>query len=240
MTLLDTILDTRSKQLTSSDTQIGFFTDSYDIFAIGLVTSLLGIVFFGGKIPDADDTAIKVATSAGTVAGQVGFGILADVVGRKKMYGLELMIIIFSTLAQSLSSGSPAMSIVGLIVFWRVLMGVGIGGDYPLSAIITSEFATTRWRGFMMNAVFAMQGFGQLGAGIVLLTVTQGFRNSLSLSETVTDCSKNGACVSAVDKMWRIIVGYDFPEWMIPSKAHAKKAQAPGTSQNTSMCKSLT
>lgn len=240
MTLLDTILDTRSKQLTSSDTQIGFFTDSYDIFAIGLVTSLLGIVFFGGKIPDADDTAIKVATSAGTVAGQVGFGILADVVGRKKMYGLELMIIIFSTLAQSLSSGSPAMSIVGLIVFWRVLMGVGIGGDYPLSAIITSEFATTRWRGFMMNAVFAMQGFGQLGAGIVLLTVTQGFRNSLELSETVTDCSKNGACVSAVDKMWRIIVGYDFPEWMIPSKAHAKKAQAPGTSQNTSMCKSLT
>lgn len=167
------------------------------------------MVFFGGKIPDADDTAIKVATSAGTVTGQVGFGILADVVGRKKMYGLELMIIIFSTLAQSLSSSSPAMSIVGLIVFWRVLMGVGIGGDYPLSAIITSEFATTRWRGFMMNAVFAMQGFGQLGAGIVLLTVTQGFKKSLELSETVNDCSTNGACASAVDKMWRIIVGYD-------------------------------
>lgn len=211
------ILGTKSKKLTESDTQIGFFTDSYDIFAIGLVTSLLGVVYFGGKIPDADDTAIKVATSAGTVAGQVGFGILADVVGRKKMYGLELMIIIFSTLSQSLSSSSPAMSIVGLIVFWRVLMGVGIGGDYPLSAIITSEFATTRWRGFMMNAVFAMQGFGQLGAGIVLLTVTQGFKNSLELSETVTDCSKNGACVSAVDKMWRVIVGYDFPRWMTPS-----------------------
>lgn len=139
---------TRSKWLTSRITQIGFFTDSYDIFAIGLVTSLLGVVYFGGKIPDADDTAIKVATSAGTVAGQVGFGILADVVGRKRMYGLELMIIIFSTLAQSLSSSSPAISIVGLIVFWRVLMGIGIGGDYPLSAIITSEFATTRWRGF--------------------------------------------------------------------------------------------
>lgn len=141
------------------------------------------------------------------------------------MYGLELMIIIFSTLAQSLSSSSPGMSIVGLIVFWRVLMGVGIGGDYPLSAIITSEFATTRWRGFMMNAVFAMQGFGQLGAGIVLLTVTQGFKNSLELSETVTDCSKNGACVSAVDKMWRIIVGYDF-SWMDDSLHCSPKRKA--------------
>lgn len=32
----------------------------------------------------------------------------------------------------------------------------GIGGDYPLSSIITSEFATTKWRGAMMGAVFAM------------------------------------------------------------------------------------
>jgi len=31
------------------------------------------------------------------------------------------------------------MSITGLLIFWRVLMGIGIGGDYPLSAIITSE-----------------------------------------------------------------------------------------------------
>jgi PHS family inorganic phosphate transporter-like MFS transporter len=28
----------------------------------------------------------------------------------------------------------------GLLVFWRVVMGIGIGGDYPLSAVITSEY----------------------------------------------------------------------------------------------------
>ena len=39
-------------------------------------------------------------------------------------------------------------------------MGVGIGGDYPLSAIISSEFASTRIRGRMMTAVFAGQGWG--------------------------------------------------------------------------------
>jgi len=39
-------------------------------------------------------------------------------------------------------------------------MGVGIGGDYPLSAVISSEFGATRIRGRMMTAVFANQGWG--------------------------------------------------------------------------------
>ena len=75
---------------------IGFFTDAYDIFAINLVTAMLGAVYWQspnlsskkrGHIPPNSDTAIKVATSGGTVLGQVGFGWLADVVGRKRMYG---------------------------------------------------------------------------------------------------------------------------------------------------------
>jgi MFS transporter, PHS family, inorganic phosphate transporter len=103
---------------------IGFFTDAYDIFAIGLVTTMLGVVYFGNNIPSSADTAIKVATSGGTVLGQFGFGILADIVGRKRMYGLELILIIFATLAQSLSADSPGLTIVGVIIFWRVLMGI--------------------------------------------------------------------------------------------------------------------
>ena len=88
---------------------------------------MMGVVFFQnsksqGTIPEQSDTAIKVATSGGTVLGQLGFGYLADAVGRKRMYGLELIIIIFATLAQALSSSSPSISIVGLIIFWRVIM----------------------------------------------------------------------------------------------------------------------
>lgn len=43
------------------------------------------------------------------------------------MYGFELMIIIFATLAQSLVSDSPGISFTGLVIFWRVIMGIGIG-----------------------------------------------------------------------------------------------------------------
>ena len=121
---------------------VGFFTDSYDIFCVSMLTIMLGIVYYPskGKLPTSSDNAIKLSTSAGTVLGQLGFGMMADIVGRKRMYGLELIVIIFATLAQALTAGSPSTSLVGLIIFWRVIMGVGIGGDYPLSSIITSEW----------------------------------------------------------------------------------------------------
>lgn len=43
---------------------------------------MLGIVYYPGvgKMPTNSDTAIKLATSAGTVVGQFGFGALADIV----------------------------------------------------------------------------------------------------------------------------------------------------------------
>lgn len=122
---------------------IGFFTDSYDLISINLVVPMLGVVYFlqnGGKVPQEDATWMKTVQSGGTIIGQVGFGILADLVGRKKMYGLELIMILFATLAQALTSASPAVSITGIICFWRVIMGIGVGGDYPLSSIITSEY----------------------------------------------------------------------------------------------------
>ncbi|VBB83889.1 Putative Inorganic phosphate transporter PHO [Podospora comata] len=187
---------------------VGFFTDSYDIFTVSLLTLMLGIVYYPGvgKMPTTSDTAIKMATSAGTVIGQVGFGTLADIVGRKQMYGLELILIIIATLAQALTSSSPSMNIVGVIIFWRILQGVGIGGDYPLSSIITSEFATTKWRGAMMGAVFAMQGLGQLGAAFVMLFITLGFKKSLEPALTLATCT--GDCGVAVDQMWRILIGF--------------------------------
>lgn len=121
---------------------IGFFTDSYDIFAINLAIGMIGITFWhsdGGSIPTNVSTAIKTSMAAGTVIGQIAFGWLADVLGRRKIYGIELITLIVATIAQSLTSHSASMSMTSLLIFWRVVMGIGVGGDYPMSAVITSE-----------------------------------------------------------------------------------------------------
>ncbi|KAI1342351.1 H+ symporter [Xylariaceae sp. FL0016] len=198
---------------------IGFFLDSYDIFAINLVTTYLGIVFwhgppesakngYGGNygtLPTPVSQALKVSTSAGIVVGQVLFGWMADKYGRRKMYGIELGIIVMSTLACCLVSASQAVSFTGLMTFWRVMMGIGIGGDYPLSSVITSEFAPTRWRGAMMAAVFSMQGIGQLSAAIVALIVTVSFKEAFGNAPNVEQCDY--VCQIAADRCWRIVIG---------------------------------
>jgi PHS family inorganic phosphate transporter-like MFS transporter len=141
------------------------------------------------------DTALKVSASVGTVIGQLLFGWLADRVGRKRMYGVELMIIIVATVAQAVAGNGQAVSVWGVITFWRVILGVGIGGDHPLSSVITAEFATTSRRGAMMAAVFAMQGLGQVSAGIVALIATAAFQNSIR------------ADPANLDYVWRIVIG---------------------------------
>lgn len=58
----------------------------------------------------------------------------------------------------------------------------------------------------MMGSVFAMQGFGQFGAAIIALIVTAGFKDSLETASSAATCS--GVCSLAVDKMWRVIIGF--------------------------------
>ncbi|KAF2757373.1 phosphate permease [Pseudovirgaria hyperparasitica] len=197
-------------------TGVGFFTDAYSLFAINVTIVMLGMAFWhdsnAGVIPHGADTAIKVATSVGTIFGQVVFGYLADVLGRKRMYGVELVIIITATLGQSLCAPSKAISFVGIMVFWRVLMGVGVGGDYPMSGVITAEFASTKWRGAMIGAVFAMQGLGQFAAALVALIVTVAYKDTLQAADTPGNCT--GDCLVAIDTMWRIIIGFGgIPGW---------------------------
>lgn len=174
---------------------VGFFTDAYDIFAINIASSMLGYVLNqdqNGRLDNNFELAIKIATPIGTFIGQILFGFLADYFGRSRIYGSELMIITISTLGQALSSSK-------LMVVWRFLLGIGIGGDYPLSACITSEAAAVKIRGRMMTAVFASQGFGQLAASIVSLIVVKLFEESIK-SDAIPG--------SSVDNCWRLLIGF--------------------------------
>lgn len=185
---------------------VGFMTDSYDIFAINLASGMLAYAFWGGKIPASTTTLIKVSTSVGTVIGQLGFGFMADKIGRKKIYGTELIIMIVATILQCCLGESPAINFVAIFACLRVVMGIGIGGDYPLSSIISSEFSTTKWRGAIMAAVFSNQGLGQVFAGIVALVVVAAYKGDLEHANSAKECV--GACVKANDQMWRILVGF--------------------------------
>lgn len=124
---------------------LGLFTSAYEIFAINMAVTMLGIVYWqgkdsgSGKVPFSIEAAIKVATLSGAAIGHPLFGWLADRIGRRRVYGYGLVVIIFTTLSQVVSSSSRSLTMSGLLIFWRVVMGVGIGGNYPVTSLITSE-----------------------------------------------------------------------------------------------------
>src|SRR4051794_21326543 len=106
-----------------------------------MVLPMIGIVYHDTMPPDKD-IKMNVATLIGIILGQALFGVAADVWGRSKVYGLHLIFIIAGCLGMATTSISTngIMSLLSMLMLWRFVLGLGIGGDYPLSAVITSEY----------------------------------------------------------------------------------------------------
>jgi len=185
---------------------IGFLNDSYDIFTISIALTMMTPIYFSGenKLSYGIETWVKTATSVGAVLGQVGFGIMSDVLGRKKVYGLELLIIIVTTIFQACLGTAPGLNFAYLLAFMRLFQGIGIGGDYPAAAVITAEFSTTKWRGAIMSAVFASQGWGQVLGAIVAVICVKAGKSDINVSSK--ECGDS--CKKALDQMWRVVIGF--------------------------------
>ena len=117
------------------------------------------------------------------------------------MYGMELIVMIIATLGLTLGTTGQSVNVVGITIFWRVILGIGIGGDYPNSSVLVSEFSTVRWRGATMAAMFSAQGFGAFSAALVSFLCVTGFKGSLESNQC------DVACQLALDKSWRIVYG---------------------------------
>ena len=190
---------------------MGFFTDAYDLFCISLVTKLLGRIYYTvegapkpGTLPPNVSAAVNGVALCGTLAGQLFFGWLGDKLGRKKVYGITLILMVVCSLASGLSFGHSAKGTIATLCFFRFWLGFGIGGDYPLSATIMSEYANKKTRGAFIAAVFAMQGFGILAGGIVGLVLSSSFDHKFKAPAYEVDAAASLA--PQADYVWRIIL----------------------------------
>lgn len=106
------------------------------------------------------------------------------------------MIMIVATIGSSLAADTPAgIQALAMLGFWRFILGIGIGGDYPLSSVLTSEYASKNRRGAMIAVVFGMQGLGMLASALVALIFLS------ILKGPITDDRVN------IDFLWRICLG---------------------------------
>ncbi|KAF4631106.1 hypothetical protein G7Y89_g7029 [Cudoniella acicularis] len=184
----------------------GFFTDSYNLFATNVILPSLGYIYWEGVVDGKPELKINVVTLGGSMFGALLCGYLADRLGRRKLYGMELIVVIFGTLGvvQASAGFDGSMDIMGWLIFWRFFMGAGIGAEYPISAVITAEFAPKAWRARMMAAVFLVQSLGQLVAAIVNLLVLFAIGSKHGLQDLPYNDSSSKRWI---DSIWRTVIG---------------------------------
>ena len=141
---------------------VGFFTDAYDLFVIGIASALItrewGL--------SSDRLALLNSTMlAAAFLGAFVFGRYADKAGRKRVYWLVAAIMIAGALGSAFSQS------FWMLIAFRIVLGVGVGGDYPVSAVMVSEYANRRDRGRLVGMVFGTQALGLIIGPLIALAL---------------------------------------------------------------------
>jgi MFS family permease len=151
---------------------VGFFTDAYDLFVIGTAAALVTTQWHLSALQTSWVTGAAVL---GAFVGAFTFGRVADLIGRKAVYVAVAVIMVFGAVASALATDFTVLLIS------RLVLGLGIGGDYPVSAVFMSEYSNRQDRGRLVGLVFSMQALGLVvGPLIALLLLSSGMGNGLT------------------------------------------------------------
>ena len=151
----------------------GFMLDQYNLFIISPVLDTMKNTSIG----DATDTqklVIKGLSLIGAIFGQLIFGTVADVVGRKTAFMTTLTFVVLgSILSGSIPACTEAVS--GHTAYWllgvfQFLLGFGVGGEYPLSASVSRESSPDFKK---IGYTFCMQGVGFILGPIIFLILSE-------------------------------------------------------------------
>jgi MFS family permease len=138
---------------------LGWMLDSFDVMLYAIVlAALIGDPQL--QLSNRVAGALGSVTLLSAAAGGIGFGVLADRIGRKRALMAAVLIYSVFTAACGL-----AQSAVQLAVF-RVLLGIGMGGEWATGAALVSESFPARHRG---KALAFVQSAWAIGYGLAAL-----------------------------------------------------------------------
>jgi MFS transporter, putative metabolite transport protein len=138
----------------------GTLLDGFAIFVLGVAMPLIIAEFhFQPNVVGLIGASLVLGAVFGAAIG----GPMADRVGRKPLMLADMMIIGGGAATSALANG-PAMLFIG-----QLLVGVGVGIDFPVASSYVSEVLPKRSRARMMVATIACQSVGMLLAAVIAL-----------------------------------------------------------------------
>ncbi|RLN61723.1 hypothetical protein BBJ28_00006191 [Nothophytophthora sp. Chile5] len=177
---------------------LGFFIASYDLMIMNVVNILLSEQYGSSVYTSSMKSAVSAAALIGAGVGQMLFGVLGDTFGRRpNMIASCVLLIVGSAFCACAYGGSP-QGTLWVLVAARGLLGIGVGGEYPLSASATAEDSpTTEIRSHRVALNFALQGVGSQTASLLGMVLIWALANE--------DKGKNDP--TRLEIVWRLLLG---------------------------------
>jgi len=120
--------------LTSS---AGLMADGYDLAVVDLIITTLGHLY-PDDIRPAQKSLIASTTYVGIILGMVSFGVLADITGHKATGLATAALTGLGCALSACCAKGRHFNIAYQLALCRFLLGVGIGGEYPVSMTLGS------------------------------------------------------------------------------------------------------
>lgn len=150
--------------------QAGWMLDAMDVmlyaFALTSDSFKAEFNFSDATAGSAAAGSVASATLFTAAAGGIGFGVLADQIGRKRALSLTLLIYSLAS-AGTATAGLFTPSVLGMtitpfaqLVFWRAALGIGMGGEWACGAALVAETWPSQLRG---RAISIMQSGWAIG-----------------------------------------------------------------------------
>ncbi len=142
--------------------QLGWMLDAMDVMFYAFALSAIQEEF---SLSSAQAGGLASVTLIASAVGGVFFGILADRIGRARS-------LVYSIMAYSVFTAMPATSTSVLaLLFWRSLVGLGMGGEWSAGSVLVSETWPAEHRGKAIGIMQSGWAVGYILAAIVAATV---------------------------------------------------------------------
>lgn len=142
---------------------LGWMLDSMDVMLYAFV---LGPVQREMHLSSAASGAMMSATLIAAAVGGLAFGVIADRMGRTRALTMSMLLYSVATALCGLAHSAPELAA------YRVLLGLGMGGEWASGAALVAETWPARHRGKALAVVQSFWAVGYaLGAGIVAVVL---------------------------------------------------------------------
>lgn len=145
---------------------IGWMLDAFEVQIIGSVIPGIQAEF---GLDGAQAVSINVVWFVGIALGAVGFGWLADKVGRKRLFVGTLLLY---SLAAVATAAAPSYEV---FILFRFITALGVGGEYSAISSAIAEFTPARTRGRSNGLVMSFWAVGGILASLVSVVVISTF-----------------------------------------------------------------